>query len=549
VIAVLVIHYGISTFQYLRGRGGLLLQLEVPGEHGNVLLTNESWKTAVHRGFDSHTSRISCQLGFTEVVDARAWDNNWIKPGYDDTSWENATVIGPVGMKPWTQLVERSIPYLTEEPVYPSRVECLSSVDVVPWSAVLDLRSIMASESANHANLVEFCGYIATMVRLDRPAPFTIGIVDDGRSQCKLSVNGRWIDNGEYAGDHPERYVTMDLEEGEHFLLMDVTGASHGHGFHIGFDSEAPFKVFSPLSENESASLVRVGPFDYIELIDHQPGRELNRNHPDYLHIGNMSSASELIQHRDWIHTIDSQLINMNDVFTSCVWKKAETSYPIPSSLQHAVIAGSDPAIIPSYANRDTELVIDFGRERSGYIEFELDAASGTVIDGYGFEYMQDGWRQNTHLVDNTFRYTCREGRQSYVSFIRRGLRYLTIVIRNAARPVKLYEVKLLQSNYPVADVGKFRSSDPLLDNIWTISKETTRLCMEDTFVDCPAFEQAYWVGDARNEALVNYYTFGAREIVERSLKLVPGSSFQTPLYADQVPSGWNSVSPYWTFV
>jgi hypothetical protein len=46
---------------------------------------------------------------------------------------------------------------------------------------------------------------------------------------------------------------------------------------------------------------------------------------------------------------------------------------------------------------------------------------------------------------------------------------------------------------------------------------------MEDTFVDCPAYEQVFWVGDSRNEALVNYYVFGALDIVKRCLRLVPG--------------------------
>ncbi len=71
---------------------------------------------------------------------------------------------------------------------------------------------------------------------------------------------------------------------------------------------------------------------------------------------------------------------------------------------------------------------------------------------------------------------------------------------------------------------------------------------MEDTFVDCPAFEQVFWVGDSRNEALVSNYLYGVNDIVKRCLRLVPGSKDQTPLYADQVPSGWSSVIPNWTF-
>jgi alpha-L-rhamnosidase len=552
VIAVLVIHYGISTFQYLRGRGGLLLQMEIPDTGRIAVSSDDSWTTAVHQGHDSRSSRISCQLGFTEVIDARAWDPNWNGPGFDDSNWDTATVIGPVGMQPWTRIVERGIPHLTEEPVYPVRLDSLSSVQPIAWSAVLDIRSIMVPESANHANPVQFCGYLATGIRLVRPAPVTIGFTDDGRLQCSLSLDGRWIGLEAYTGEHPERYVTVNLSEGEHLLLLDVTGTSHGHSFHIGIDCEAPFEIYSPIFEKDNATgstpFIAIGPFDRLEDIDHLPSRALNKNHPEYLRIRSAASIEALSSFPQWIRAVDSQLINRHDVFTSSVWRRSETSHPVPSSMQHAILAGPNAASIPVYEGMDTEIVIDYGRERSGYISFELDAGGGTVVEGYGLEYMRDGWRQHTHLVDNTFHYTCREGRQSYVSVIRRGLRYLTFTIRGATRPVKFYEVKLLQSNYPVADVGAFQCSDPLLDRIWTISRDTTRLCMEDTFVDCPAFEQAYWVGDARNEALVNYYTFGAREIVERCLKLVPGSSFQTPLYADQVPSGWNSVIPNWTF-
>jgi alpha-L-rhamnosidase len=71
---------------------------------------------------------------------------------------------------------------------------------------------------------------------------------------------------------------------------------------------------------------------------------------------------------------------------------------------------------------------------------------------------------------------------------------------------------------------------------------------MEDTFVDCPSYEQVLWVGDSRNEAIISYYVYGATGITKRSLKLVPGSKFMTPYYVNQVPSGWNSVIPNWTF-
>jgi hypothetical protein len=123
------------------------------------------------------------------------------------------------------------------------------------------------------------------------------------------------------------------------------------------------------------------------------------------------------------------------------------------------------------------------------------------------------------------------------------------VTIRETAGPVRLHNLVFHQSNYPAPEVGRFQCSDALLNDIWEISRHTTRVCMEDTFVDCPTYEQVFWVGDSRNESLVAYYAFGAEPLVRRCLRLVPDSREQTPFYASQVPSGWNNVIPNWTFL
>jgi hypothetical protein len=61
-----------------------------------------------------------------------------------------------------------------------------------------------------------------------------------------------------------------------------------------------------------------------------------------------------------------------------------------------------------------------------------------------------------------------------------------------------------------------FHCSDETLNKIWEVGAYTVRLCMLDTYVDCPAYKQVYWVGDARNSALVNAVAFGAHDLTER---------------------------------
>lgn len=548
-IAVLVMHYGVSTFQYLRGRGGLVIQAESSGSSDKPFLTTDaSWVTSIHPGHDTSSSRISCQLPFTERFDARGWDDSWTKPEFDDSGWESAIPIGSVGMQPWTSLTANTIPLLTEEPIYPARIESLRFVKPVSWNAVIDLRALFVPSSINHANNIRFTGLLAAVIRLSEAAPFTIGSVDNGRISLRASLNGQWFDSSAYTGENPKQFLTLELAAGVHFLLLDVAGTTHGHSYHIGFDSNASFEILSPIADSKAMSpFTAIGPFDWVEIIDHQEPVPWPGDHPEYVRAKALHSADGLESFATWLQPIPDALFSTEDVFSSMLWKKVDQAHPIPHQLQLAACAGSNAGMIPVHPDLDTEIIIDFGRELSGYVSFELDAHAGTIIDGYGFEYMRDGWIQHTYELDNTFRYTCREGRQSYTSFIRRGFRYLTLTVRRADKPIKLYEVKTIHSSYPVANVGNFHSSSSLLNEIWRISRDSTRLCMEDTFVDCPAFEQTYWVGDARNASLINYYAFGSHEIVERCLRLVPGSSFQTPLYANQVPSGWSSVIPNWT--
>ncbi|MDF2924170.1 MAG: alpha-L-rhamnosidase [Paenibacillaceae bacterium] len=555
-IAVLVMHYGIPTFQYLRGRGGLLAQLETEnssGEYEVLAATDSTWRTQLHAGYDTRSSRISCQLPFVEVLDAREEEAGWNATGFDDAAWPAALVIGPAGMEPWTTLVERDIPPLTEESVFPVRVESLKRVKPRSYGVVLDMRNHFVPESEYHANNVEFCGYFATVIRTEAAVRATIGIVDGGRLSGPCSLNGVWRDEAEVYGTHPERYWDVSLNKGDNLLLMDLHGNLHGHGFHWGIDCSEPVELVSPLAacraeQDVYSPFATLGTFDAREIIDHQPERTLRRDHPDYLSARGIANADDFTSYTEWAKPVLNRLVSTDDLFSRCVWVSSSAPLAVPYALQHAVIANREPALVPVYPGEDTELVIDFGKEYSGYITFAVEAAAGTVLDFYGFEYTRNGWRQETYGLDNTMRYVCKEGYQTYTSHVRRGLRYLMIVVRGSSIPVKLQHVHFLQSNYPVAEIGRFKCSDPLLNDIWEISQHTTRLCMEDTFVDCPAFEQAFWVGDARNEALVNYYLFGDTAIVKRCLEMVPDSSFQSPLYGDQVPSGWSSVIPNWTF-
>lgn len=558
-IAVQAMHFGVSNFAYLRGRGGLLAQLDACSGEGEITLaaTDGNWRTSVHAGQDPAVSRMSCQTAFAERIDGSGLAEDWTSIAYADAGWEQAKVIGTVGMEPWVRLHPRDIPYLTEEPVLPVRVLGLARVVPYRLTAFIDAYQLMKTPGEENANQIRFCGAFATMLRLQEAAEVKVMLHVGGLGTVRLG--DRLYTEAELEGEPPLACIRASLPAGDHPLLYTVFGPEHGHSNRVGVDSEGEIEWVSPMGAEFAESgepmspFVRVGPSLTYTCIDYVDQYELlasweteKRRFAD--RIASLSSFDELREAGYPLAPVPHRLANGEDAFMPQFAKRESEAYAVPAALQRIAVASSDPGVVPVFPDGDTEFMLDFGKEWSGYLEFELEAEAGITIDWYGIEYRKDAYVQHTYGLDNTLRYVTREGAQRYASPVRRGLRYLIVTVRGATRPVLVRDVRLVQSNYPAPEIGVFRCSDDRLDRIWEIAKHTTKLCMEDTFVDCPAYEQTFWVGDSRNEALVNYYAFGGTEIVERCLRLVPGSEFQTPLYGDQVPSAWTSVIPNWTF-
>lgn len=549
VIAVLVTHYGVSTFSYLRGRAGLFAELELHHADGvRHIPTDASWKTTLHTAFDSRSPRMCVQLAFTEQYDARGWDDGWTTASFDDSGWEPARVLGPVGIPPWTELVPRDIPFLTDTPVLPARAVSLQRAVPVALTICLDIATQMLPDAAEHANAVVYTGYLATILRLERAGHVEVGsVLAQGSAYGTLYLDGRQAE-GEVTERGPERYLVLGLGAGDHLLSLEVSGPDRGGvGLHLSLDADVPFSLVSPLDAVSVSPFVTLGPLDAAVALDHQPDLVLAFDPELFMRMAQASTPAELLHYHDWLRPVPQKLVSQTDVFSACIHVRERQKLPLPDALHG--LTHDVPTDLPIFTDADTEIVLDFGREVSGFLGFTVEAAAGTILDLYGFEDMQGDWRQDTYGLDNTLRYTCREGEQRYLSPVRRGFRYLMVVVRSATREPRLVGLELRESTYPVQQAGDFSCSDPLLNDIWGLSRETLRLCMEDTYVDCPAYEQTFWVGDARNAALVNSYTFGADALTRRCLQLVPGGRRINPLLLDQVPSGWDSVIPNWTFL
>lgn len=169
-------------------------------------------------------------------------------------------------------------------------------------------------------------------------------------------------------------------------------------------------------------------------------------------------------------------------------------------------------------------LVLDFGREVTGYPRIELEGVAGGIIDMGVCESLANGRVTPTRNGLHFNRFLMRNGPQSWEAFERDGFRYLQLTIRNCPKPIKLRKVAVNFTSYPVGNRGSFQSSDAMLNKIWDTSRYTVQLCMHDAYEDCPNREQRQWVGDAYVETKINYAVFGDTKLAAKFLRQIAQS-------------------------
>ena len=542
VISVLVIHYGVSNLQYIETRGGLLAELEIlTGKNKKIVVgTNKTWKGIPHPSYDRTTPRISCTQGWVEHYNARKEPERWLKADFDDSKWENMVEVGRVGIRPWKRLTPRKIPFLTEEPVYPVNILQSRVIEPIHQHFGFDLKPnlLPGDKTAGPTSLAGFAAAI-----LNSPSEVRGRIIHPNNVGLsgKIRVNGEdcpW--QGRKHLDRPREYADCLLKEGDNLILWDVREKSDNCHLIFSLDMPFPVSLRAPLSgEAMSARMATLGP--------------IGGNDGIFEKVWNARKETDLVPYC-WglLKEISAADEVSADVFAQTTQVKELNEKP--KILKQTALCAPDKNITTLFPPKegDVELLIDFGREIVGFLEFEIEAAEGTILDFNCFESIQDGEINFCWGLNNTLRYVAIEGRQFYHSVVRRGFRYALLVVRfpnRGKRPLQIRFLRCLLNTYPVTERGVFACSDRLLNQIWKMGAYTTRLCSEDTFVDCPAYEQVFWVGDSRNEGSVNLVAFGEYALSRRSLLLAADSLKRSPLVESQVPSGWQNIIPAWSFL
>lgn len=569
VISVLVNHFGESTFQYLPANPGLWVQITAGDSPATPLLeTDESWQCAVSPAHICGVPRIGVQEPFEEQFDARLQDD-WHAPGFDTSEWAQAVAIQP----PHPHLEPRGIPFLTQEPVFPQRV--LRAEQIKPAAALwtLNVKPYFAPQDTT-SNISFVKGYLFTKIWSETAQ--SADFIRAHHHEGEFKVNGKTVPALPSGMNTPVQPQKVELCAGWNTVVIPYPGLGNStdvvkpeHAVHLPqftLTVNAPLPIrWACRGATGGAPWAFVGPFEFTAA-----ERDTIEAHMDFPRVVSpraihptADAATEEAFYRDERASTDPDLfcapyfqeLHPEDIYHHDV---ASAAFSDEVAGPHAIENGdallSDNAewavLRPGNAGRDVRVLIDFGREIIGNHFFEVEAEEGAILDIHNFEFIQaDGLENDARGMNNSLRYICREGRQSFRALQRRGFQYTWLIARGLTRPLRIRSLGVEFSTYPQAHRGGFICNDSLLNRIWEVGAHTLRCCSEDTYTDCPSYEQTHWVGDARNEALVDWVINGDSRLWFRCLEQTAQSLEQSPLTLSQVPSGWANILPAWSFL
>jgi hypothetical protein len=484
-IEVIVRYFGIGTFHQIPQQAGLRATLLVDGQN---IGTGTDWLATPSKAWKQWTPKISVQMEPVEEYDARF---------EKELDWQPAVLIKRPG-----KISPRNTALLTKksrQPIgKPSRTTVQKPVSqwVVPATQLCHPGLIEANLCTSRPLIL--CGKLT----VSEKQPF-----DFSSKEWKIAINGRLLKTGKVTltpGKYNVRFFSRHL---------------YGHNKEFAF------------------SVLEMPGTQWIEW---------RASVADEYLFADVDIPFEWFDHKEAIRIEERwhQKIQKNPDFEGRrLHLPLEQIFMRDTAAEFALRKPSDKG--------DPEYCFDFGDQICGYIEFNLKAEAGVQIDFNLVEYITpEGVIQHTMPFNrNGFRYTAKDGINRFTSLKRRSGRYLFLTVRDAKKPVEIKSVRIIEATAPVKPARAFKCSDPMLNKVWKMSERTLQLCMEDTFTDCPLYEQTLWIGDARNEALYAFTAYGNTDVSARSLELGAQSLEKFQMVGCQVPSSWDCILPAWSFL
>jgi alpha-L-rhamnosidase len=193
-------------------------------------------------------------------------------------------------------------------------------------------------------------------------------------------------------------------------------------------------------------------------------------------------------------------------------WTSDHPVHRVIQALLEDVISTDTPELPVTFGlgpGQVHHLSVDFGRIVAGFVELDIDAPPGVVVEmHYREKVFQPELAAKGEDPETGARYVSAGSADGFSAVELNGLRYLHLIFHaDRAVSVTLSRLEVREHLYPRTGGAYFRSDDARLDTLYRAGIRTVQLNSLDSYTDCPTREQRAWVGDAVVHQMVDLAT------------------------------------------
>lgn len=383
------------------------------------------------------------------------------------------------------------------------------------------------------------------------PAQLTVYVSGDNR--YKLYVNGQYVVSGPARGDQLNwNYETIDLapflNKGKNVIAAEVVNFGVDrplaqHTYLTGFLLQAADKQADSINTGKSGWKVTenkayhpltitfemvngfyaAGPCDSVQAANYQwDWNQVKYNGTQWQDavISNMAVGKGYI-YGNGIHLVPRQIpfperkkerlaamirTNAPALRASAIpdrlsWKIHKNS-KVFFLLDNSVLTVGYPVLTLS-GGKGSKIKITYAEalvDQQGS-KGNRNETEGKEIKGYHDVYLADGGKA-----------------RSFETLWLRTFRYVQIAVETSDEDLMIDDFYNMFIGYPFQQKAAFSTDNPSLQKIWDVAWRTARLCANETYMDCPYYEQLQYIGDTRIQALVSLYVSGDDRLMRNAI-------------------------------
>lgn len=122
--------------------------------------------------------------------------------------------------------------------------------------------------------------------------------------------------------------------------------------------------------------------------------------------------------------------------------------------------------------------------------------------------------------------------------------RYIELIVTTGTEPLRIDSLEFIETRYPLESESRIETDNDKHSAIFETSLRTLQMCLHETYMDCPYYEQLMYLGDTRLQMLTNYTISRDNRPVRKAIELIKDSIMPNGLTQSRYPSRITQIIP-----